>query len=232
MEKPLVTFGFVNCNRLFYLKSCVESAIETTKNYPNKEFIIVDNASKEKGTEEYLLEKEKQGFKVIRQKERNPSNEFAIGLNLICKSARGKYIIPLQGDSQFVLNDDWLNEYVNFYEKDVNNQIGCITLDAQRRVTNESHKYSQVFKINSSFGFVADYNRPPTCGAGDVMYSKKILDIILPWEENMKNFEYVENAFVWRACFLYFLPNYTCIDINLYRSKRNKCKDKRRQDLW
>ena len=45
-----VTFGIVNCNRLFYLKSCLESLIDTTQNYENKELIVIDNASVEPGT--------------------------------------------------------------------------------------------------------------------------------------------------------------------------------------
>ena len=36
-----VTFGIVNCNRLFYLKSCLESLIDTTQNYENKELIVI-----------------------------------------------------------------------------------------------------------------------------------------------------------------------------------------------
>ena len=80
---PLVTIGIVNCNRLFYLKSCLESFLDCTQDYPNKEIIIVDNASVEEGTEEYLVEKEKQGVKVFRQLLRDPNNEFARGLNLI-----------------------------------------------------------------------------------------------------------------------------------------------------
>ena len=51
---PKVSFGLVNCNRLFYLKSCLESLIYCTEDYDNKEFLVVDNASVEKGTEEYL----------------------------------------------------------------------------------------------------------------------------------------------------------------------------------
>ena len=62
-----ITFGIVNCNRLFYLKSCVESLIETTQDYLEKELIIVDNASNEDGTEEYLKEKELSGIKFIRR---------------------------------------------------------------------------------------------------------------------------------------------------------------------
>lgn len=83
MDWPLVTIGFVNCNRLHYLKSCVESAVETTKDYPNLEFIIIDNASIEEGTSEYLNEKESLGFKIVRQDKRDPKNEFAKGLNKI-----------------------------------------------------------------------------------------------------------------------------------------------------
>ena len=51
---PKVTFGMVNCNRLFYLKSCLQSLIECTQDYPNKEIIVIDNASQESGTKEYL----------------------------------------------------------------------------------------------------------------------------------------------------------------------------------
>lgn len=193
-NEPLVSFGFVNCNRLFYLKSCVESVLKTTSDYSNKEFIIVDNASVEPGTEEYLKEKERQGFKIIKKEKRDPSNEFAKALNEICKVSKGKYVVPLQGDSQFIIKEGWLNEYVDFYEKDLNNQVGCITLDAQRNITNKSHQYSNVYRSKSGFGFLVDLHRPPTCGAADVMYSREILNIILPWEEDMENFEYENDS--------------------------------------
>ena len=53
-DLPKVSFGLVNCNRLFYLRSCLESLIHCTQDYPNKEIIVVDNASVESGTDEYL----------------------------------------------------------------------------------------------------------------------------------------------------------------------------------
>jgi len=87
-----VTFGIVNCNRLFYLKSCLESLIDTTQNYENKEIIVIDNASVEAGTNEYLEEIQEKGITVIRKLERNPANEFAIGLNTIISKATGDYI--------------------------------------------------------------------------------------------------------------------------------------------
>jgi len=178
---PKVTFGIVNCNRLHYLKSCLESLLFCTEDYSNKEIIIVDNASIEEGTEEYLAEKESQGFKVIRQPERDPSNEFAKALNIICREATGEIIAPLQGDMQFILKEGWLEKYVELFLANDQN-IGCITLDAQRRITNNSHQYSNVLKIKD-FGFVADGNRPAASGAADVMYRKSVLEMMYPWSE-------------------------------------------------
>ena len=85
MSEPKVTFGFVNCNRLHYLRSCVESLLICTEDYSNKEIIIVDNASKEEGTEEYLNDLRDRGFKVFVQEERDPSNEYAKALNIIAE---------------------------------------------------------------------------------------------------------------------------------------------------
>ena len=95
MSEPKVTFGFVNCNRLHYLRSCVESLLICTEDYSNKEIIIVDNASKEEGTEEYLNDLRDRGFKVFVQEERDPSNEYAKALNIIAENATGKYVASI-----------------------------------------------------------------------------------------------------------------------------------------
>ena len=182
MTLPKVTFGIVNCNRLFYLKSCLESLLYCTKDYANKDIIIVDNASIEDGTEEYLEEQEKQGITVIRRKKRDPPNEFATGLNSIVRESTGDYICPLQGDMQFIIEGNWLKKYIQFYEKNIDT-IGCIVFDAQRTVTNLSHKYSKLLG-DEDFKFVYDYKRNPIAGAADVMYSRQIIDMIYPWCEN------------------------------------------------
>jgi len=184
---PLVSFGVVNCNRLFYLKSCVESLLVCTEDYPNKEIMIVDNASVEEGTEEYLLEKEKQGIRVFRQKNRDPANEFAVALNLICREARGEFVCPIQGDSQFVVKGGWLREYVDFYSKNMQN-VGCMSFDAQRRVTNSKTMFTPP-EGESDFKFAFDRNRYPISGAGDVMFSRRVINMIYPWEEENDAFE-------------------------------------------
>ena len=183
-----VTFGIVNCNRLHYLKSCFESIILTTEEYENKEFIVVDNASVEEGTDHYLKELESRGVKVFRSDERDPSNEFAKGLNRICKEASGDFVIPLQGDVQFYLKG-WLTEYVDFYRENKNN-IGSICLDAQRRVTHNSHSSSMTqFFGPGKIKFCYDLSRPSFSGAGDCMYSREMIELFYPWSESNQNHE-------------------------------------------
>jgi len=186
-----VTFGIVNCNRLFYLKSCLESLIDTTKNYDNKELIVIDNASIENGTSEYLSEIEDRGITVIKKTERNFANEFAIGLNTIVSKATGDYVCMLQGDTQFVLND-WLTEVIDFYEKNLD-IMGSFTLDAQRRITHKSHsihKFPQercpMFSRNT---FFADVSRDAVAPAADALYSRKVIDQVAPWYEKNLNHE-------------------------------------------
>ena len=173
-NKPFITFGIVNCNRLHYLKSCLESLIFSTEEYKNKDFIIVDNSSVEPGTEEYLKEKESEGIRVFRSEKRDPKNEFARGLNTICENSKqSDFVCPLQGDMQFIAKG-WLSDYLSFFKDNLEN-IGCLSLDAQRGWRNGRDKYSHP---DPWFAYA---NRAPICGAGDVIYSRKIIDLIYPW---------------------------------------------------
>jgi len=192
MSLPKITFGIVNCNRLFYLKSCLESLLASTSDYDNKEIIIIDNASVEEGTEEYLLEKEKNDIiTVVRQKERDPKNEFAIALNKICELATGDLVCPLQGDTQFIINGGWLHEYANIFNE-CRPYIGCIGLDAQRNTRIQNHMPFGLFTeehLERPFSFFIDLKRNPISGAGDVFYPREIIDKIYPWHVNNENHE-------------------------------------------
>ena len=179
-----VTFGIVNCNRLFYLKSCLESLISSTSDYDNKEIIVVDNASVEEGTKEYLDEKEAQGIIVFRNTERDPSNEFAKGLNLVVEKATGDFVCPLQGDLQFIADSGWLKEYVDFFDTS-DNTVGCALLDAQRQVRIGSSNFS---KTNNGL-FLFDLSRNPIAGAADVFYSKEVIELIYPWHVDNEDHE-------------------------------------------
>jgi len=175
-----VTFGFINCNRLHYLRSCLESFLECTEDYSEKEIIVVDNASTEEGTDEYLEELKERGFKVFRQQERDPSNEYAKALNIATENATGKYVSLIPADVQFVVKGGWLKEYVDFFEK-YEDTTGCISFDAQRRVRNQAGTYSNTLG-NDEFKFLYHYNRNPVMGAMNCMVSKEMLDLIYPWD--------------------------------------------------
>lgn len=184
--EPLVTFGIVNCNRLHYLKACVKSLLECTEDYPNKELIIVDNASLEEGTKEFLKEVESYGDRpdvqrvhIIRRDRRDPANEFAAGLNSILRHGRGDFIAPLQGDMQFTTKGKWLGECVRFLSK-YGGQATCVMLDAQRRVTNARHQFAQV-QHEGDIRFYAVTTRSPMATAGDVIYPRQVLDQFAPW---------------------------------------------------
>ena len=180
-----ITFSIINCNRLFYLKSCLESLLYCTEDFKDKEILLIDNASIEEGTDEYLLKKEKQGIRVFKNNERDPSNEYAKALNLTVREAKGDIICPLQGDMQFVVHGTWLEKYANLF-KTVNN-IGSVLLDAQRNIRNkESIPY--YIPVNSysnkEYRFLFDLKRNPINCAGDVMYDKELLKALGPWSEN------------------------------------------------
>lgn len=187
-EFPKVTLGVINCNRLHYLKSCLESLIYCTDDYPNKEIFLVDNASIEEGTDQYLLEKEKQGIKVIRQKNRDPANEFAKAVNLITSESSGDFLCQLQGDMQFVIKGGWLEQYVSFYSKYLNH-TGCICLDAQRtvRINNQS-RWSQKFH-SEEYPFLYDSSRLAFCCSADVMYSRQSLDFMGQFSQSNEGHE-------------------------------------------
>jgi glycosyltransferase involved in cell wall biosynthesis len=169
------------------LRSCVESLLICTEDYPNKELIIIDNASVEAGTSEYLSQLETRGFRVVRNVTRDPANEFARGLNTIVNMSTGDFVVLLQGDMQFVVKGGWLRDYVQLATD--YSAVGCVTLDAQRRVTNMSNMDDFSSVVGGSFKFVMNRKRPPVSGAADVFYTKNVLDMIGPWSENNVNHE-------------------------------------------
>lgn len=186
-----VSFGIVNCNRLFYLKSCVESLVLCTQDYPNKEIIIVDNASIEPGTDEYLESLATRGMKVFKTKTRDPSNEYAKALNTIVNSATGDIICPLSGDLQFVIKDGWVQKYVDLMK--LKSDIGSIMLDSQRRITIEGEFRTECVDMGV-LKFWKNLSRPPLATSGNSFYRREVLLSIGPWSENNKNHEGTDDS--------------------------------------
>ena len=183
-----VSFGIINYNRLFYLKSCAESLMESVKEYDNVEFICIDDNSREEGTEEYLKSLEDRGWRIINQEDYREKpkqeigivkqliDEYSAALNIFYKESSGDIIAPLQGDMQFI-RKDWLKEYVAlFTERD---DVIAAMFDAQRRVRLEQNQFEKVEVSNATFGVNPGRIIP---GAGDCFYSREALDAMGGWK--------------------------------------------------
>jgi glycosyltransferase involved in cell wall biosynthesis len=185
-----ITFGIINYNRLYYLKSCAESLMESVKDYDGDlEFFCIDDNSKEKGTQEYLQTLKDRGWEIINQenyrKEKKVNikevkdhiDEYSAALNILHEKSSGDLIVPLQGDMQFI-RKNWLEDYVSlFSERD---DVFVASLDAQRKTrlnnacfVNQTKHGNNIFAVNPS---------RIVPGAGDCFYKREYLDAMGGWQ--------------------------------------------------
>ena len=187
-----VSFGIISYNRLYYLKSCAESLMESVEDYPNVEFICIDDNSKEPGTQEYLETLKDRGWIVINQEDhrdkpkgsiheiRNVIDALSDALNLFVEISTGDLIAPLQGDMQFV-RKGWLSEYTSLFEE--REDVFAIMFDAQRRVRLERSSYEKCKDGDNIFAI--ESLREPS-GAGDCMYDRELVTKFGAWHVNEK----------------------------------------------
>jgi GT2 family glycosyltransferase len=108
-EYPLVSIVMLNYNGLEYLKKTIPSILEL--DYPNYEFIIVDNGSTD-GSIDYI-----NSFKNIRLIANNNNLGYGKGKNIGAREASGKYILLLDNDILLV-NKSILVELIQLYKED------------------------------------------------------------------------------------------------------------------
>lgn len=188
-----VSFGIINYNRLFYLKSCAETLMESVADYENVEFICIDDDSKEPGTQEYLQTLKNRGWKVINQQDRREKSKQAIGeikhvidefssaLNIFLEESTGEIIAPLQGDMQFI-RKGWIGEYVSLFQE--RDDVFAVMLDAQRKIRLLNSSFQKIETKKGTFAIQAGRNIP---GAGDCFYRKDLVKTIGGWHINKKN---------------------------------------------
>jgi glycosyltransferase involved in cell wall biosynthesis len=126
MSLPRVTLGFVSCERLHYLRATLESA-HTCIEYPNLEWIVIDDDSVEPGLKEYIGDCDWIQEKVFRRQ------THAEAMNQLVEMATGKYILIWPEDVQFITRGDWLVDLIEILEQ--NPDVGGVGLDAQRLCT-------------------------------------------------------------------------------------------------
>ena len=125
-DLPLLTIGVLSWNRLHYLRATLESAYRCIQ-YPNIQWIVLDNFSNEPGLAEYL-----NGLKWV--DELIFMNTSHVGaMNEIVSRARGDAIMIWPDDMQFIVEGSWMVDCVELLMK--NDWIGSLSLNFQRRKT-------------------------------------------------------------------------------------------------
>lgn len=112
-----ISIIILNYNNKNIINRCIDSLIKYNKRY-NYEIIVVDNNSTD-GSYEELKVKYKNKIKLVK----NKVNGCSSGRNLGVENATKDYILFLDSD-QWVLNDYWLDNYLELIES--NNKIGAI----------------------------------------------------------------------------------------------------------
>ncbi|MCQ6961814.1 hypothetical protein PV02_01035 [Methanolobus chelungpuianus] len=108
-ECPLISIVMLNYNGLEYLKKTVPSVLEL--NYPNYEYIIVDNGSSD-GSIDFI-----RGFERIRLVENGENVGYSKGKNIGFREANGEYVLSL--DNDILLTDqDILGKLLSMRGKD------------------------------------------------------------------------------------------------------------------
>lgn len=121
LEEEKVSIIIPTKNGSDVLKSCVDSIIEKTS-YSNYEIIIADNGSDEAAIETlYQRYQAKIGERFVVQRINIPFNFSRIN-NIAAKSAKGKYLLFLNNDTE-VINPDWMTIMVSYAQFQ---RVGCV----------------------------------------------------------------------------------------------------------
>jgi len=106
---PLISVVMLNYNGLEYLKKTIPSILEL--NYPNYEFIIVDNGSTD-GSIDFI-----KSFENVRLVENGENVGYSKGKNIGFSETNGEYVLSL--DNDLLLPDkDILGKILSMYGKD------------------------------------------------------------------------------------------------------------------
>lgn len=113
-KQPSISVIIVNYNGLSYIDTCLSSVLQ--QDYDGYEVIFVDNNSSD-GSLEYARRK----YPALVFVANGVNSGYSGGINAGLAVARGKYVVPLNMDTQ--VDDNWLTELAKFME--ANPQAGA-----------------------------------------------------------------------------------------------------------
>lgn len=108
------------------MRATLESARQCI-DYPDLEWIVIDDDSEEPGLQDYIRECEWIQHKVFKRQ------THADAMNQLVEMATGEYLLIWPEDVQFITRGDWLADLIVILED--NPDIGSVGLDAQRLCT-------------------------------------------------------------------------------------------------
>jgi glycosyltransferase involved in cell wall biosynthesis len=123
---PLLTIGILSWNRLHYLRATLESAKRCIQ-YPNIQWIVVDNLSEEPGLTEYLKNQTWVDELVFLK------SDHVTAMNEIVARARGEVLLLWPDDIQFIVEGDWMIDCMEILLQ--NEWVGSMSLNCLRRET-------------------------------------------------------------------------------------------------
>ncbi|HNE05055.1 MAG TPA: glycosyltransferase family A protein, partial [Anaerolineales bacterium] len=151
MNKPsLLTIGILSWNRLNYLRATLESAKRCIQ-YPNIQWIVLDNYSTEPGLAEYLKSLAWIDELIFMQ------SSHVAAMNEIVARAKGDVLLLWPEDVQFVVEGDWMRDCIEILLKDYS--IGALSLNFHRRQTIEYIWGRQRFNKNGILRMWKDLKR-------------------------------------------------------------------------
>jgi hypothetical protein len=153
---PLLTIGVLSWNRFHYLRATLESARRCIQ-YPNIQWIVVDNISEEIGLAEYLKSQTWVDELVFLK------SDHVTAMNEVLARARGELLLMWPDDMQFIVEGDWMVDCVEVLLQ--NKWIGSMGLNCQRRKTIETTlntpTWRQIRQILSEFKWFGKNFRVP-----------------------------------------------------------------------
>ncbi|WP_114747684.1 glycosyltransferase family 2 protein [Pleomorphovibrio marinus] len=116
MKDPIVSVVIPSYNQSRYLRETVESALGST--YPHLEIVIVDDGSTD-DSKELAMDLSARHVKVSYYSQQNAGPSAARNHGI--RKAKGKYILPLDGDD--LISEEYIKQAVDVVEKDQNVKV-------------------------------------------------------------------------------------------------------------